>query len=239
MESLFGRFPHLVEDIFGLLNGKTLFYCSHINKTWNKNLELYRLHYVKKMQKHLRNQNIECGPIKDHEQGRRPDILFEKLPLPFLVQFLRYFCDYNLKDCKINLKIMFIENTLDPLGIYIRYRPNGVRDLTVLPRGSAQYKSLKVEDALHYLKYIRDNFRKQPILYSNFLDIMKKFRSQSIDTPGMIAQVSHLFRGHPDLIVGFNTFLPPGYKIEVNTGSHLLARLTSQIREQMSGPLIS
>ena len=27
--------------------------------------------------------------------------------------------------------------------------------------------------------------------------------------------MSSLFRGHPDLIVGFNTFLPPGYKIEV------------------------
>lgn len=37
----------------------------------------------------------------------------------------------------------------------------------------------------------------------------------SIDTPGVITRVSNLFRGHPDLIVGFNTFLPPGYKIEV------------------------
>lgn len=27
--------------------------------------------------------------------------------------------------------------------------------------------------------------------------------------------MSSLFRGHPELIVGFNTFLPPGYKIEV------------------------
>ena len=37
----------------------------------------------------------------------------------------------------------------------------------------------------------------------------------SIDTPGVISRVSNLFRGHPDLIVGFNTFLPPGFKIEV------------------------
>ncbi|GFN83362.1 paired amphipathic helix protein sin3a-like, partial [Plakobranchus ocellatus] len=36
-----------------------------------------------------------------------------------------------------------------------------------------------------------------------------------IDTPGVINRVSNLFKGHPDLIVGFNTFLPPGYKIEV------------------------
>lgn len=38
----------------------------------------------------------------------------------------------------------------------------------------------------------------------------------SIDTPGVISRVSNLFKGHPDLIVGFNTFLPPGFKIEVH-----------------------
>lgn len=54
---------------------------------------------------------------------------------------------------------------------------------------------------------------------------MKDFKSQryfplyeytddSIDTPGVIERVSTLFRGHPNLIQGFNTFLPPGYRIE-------------------------
>lgn len=36
----------------------------------------------------------------------------------------------------------------------------------------------------------------------------------SIDTPGVIGRVSELFAGHPNLIQGFNTFLPPGYRIE-------------------------
>lgn len=36
----------------------------------------------------------------------------------------------------------------------------------------------------------------------------------SIDTPGVIERVSTLFKGHPNLIQGFNTFLPPGYRIE-------------------------
>jgi len=39
-------------------------------------------------------------------------------------------------------------------------------------------------------------------------------QSTSIDTPGVIDRVSTLFRGHPALIQGFNTFLPPGYRIE-------------------------
>jgi paired amphipathic helix protein Sin3a len=39
----------------------------------------------------------------------------------------------------------------------------------------------------------------------------------SIDTPGVIDRVSSLFHGHPALIQGFNTFLPPGYRIECGT----------------------
>uniref|UniRef100_A0A3Q2DID1 Paired amphipathic helix protein Sin3b n=1 Tax=Cyprinodon variegatus TaxID=28743 RepID=A0A3Q2DID1_CYPVA len=68
---------------------------------------------------------------------------------------------------------------------------------------------------------LRDNtkatncvFLSSPCLLS-FLDIMKEFKSQSIDTPGVINRVSQLFHGHPDLVLGFNAFLPPGYRIEV------------------------
>eukprot|EP00501_MAST-03F_sp_TOSAG23-6_P000098 GSMAST32.ASY1.ANO1.100.1 assembled CDS len=44
---------------------------------------------------------------------------------------------------------------------------------------------------------------------------MKNFKAQAIDTPGVIGQVSKLFHGHNNLILGFNTFLPPGFKIEL------------------------
>ena len=39
----------------------------------------------------------------------------------------------------------------------------------------------------------------------------------SIDTPGVIHRVSTLFQGNPPLIQGFNTFLPPGYRIELSS----------------------
>lgn len=79
-----------------------------------------------------------------------------------------------------------------------------------------QFQRLKVEDALSYLDQVKLQFGNQPQVYNDFLDIMKEFKSQSIDTPGVISRVSSLFKGHPELIVGFNTFLPPGYKIEVH-----------------------
>ncbi|XP_055613906.1 paired amphipathic helix protein Sin3a isoform X2 [Uranotaenia lowii] len=83
------------------------------------------------------------------------------------------------------------------------------------PQGQGQFQRLKVEDALSYLDQVKFRFGNQPQVYNDFLDIMKEFKSQSIDTPGVIQRVSNLFKGHPELIVGFNTFLPPGYKIEV------------------------
>merc|ERR1711892_1102861 len=79
------------------------------------------------------------------------------------------------------------------------------------------FQRLKVEDALSYLDQVKFKFGNQPQVYNDFLDIMKEFKSQSIDTPGVISRVSMLFKGYPELIVGFNTFLPPGYKIEVQT----------------------
>jgi histone deacetylase complex regulatory component SIN3 len=38
-----------------------------------------------------------------------------------------------------------------------------------------------------------------------------------IDTPGVIERVSVLFNGNPELIQGFNTFLPLGYRIDISS----------------------
>ncbi|KAM9930130.1 hypothetical protein OXX59_000735 [Metschnikowia pulcherrima] len=97
----------------------------------------------------------------------------------------------------------------------------GAQNLSAIPHGvmsrsstSNAYRPLNVKDALSYLDQVKIQFYNQTDVYNNFLDIMKDFKSQSIDTPGVIDRVSSLFRGHPNLIQGFNTFLPPGYKIE-------------------------
>lgn len=96
-----------------------------------------------------------------------------------------------------------------------------------------QFQRLKVEDALSYLDKVKFKFNNQPQVYNDFLDIMKEFKSQSIDTPGVIQRVSNLFRGHPELIVGFNTFLPPGYKIEMQANDQVNVSMPN-----MSGPAI-
>ncbi|CRK30742.1 hypothetical protein BN1723_014424 [Verticillium longisporum] len=85
--------------------------------------------------------------------------------------------------------------------------------------GLAQGQQPILNDALTYLDQVKVQFHDQADVYNRFLDIMKDFKSQAIDTPGVINRVSELFAGHPNLIQGFNTFLPPGYRIECGTGS--------------------
>ncbi|KAI8353986.1 hypothetical protein BD560DRAFT_408082 [Blakeslea trispora] len=79
------------------------------------------------------------------------------------------------------------------------------------------YRPLNVTDALAYLDLVKNRFSDKPDVYNQFLDIMKDFKSQAIDTPGVIKRVSSLFKGHPELISGFNTFLPSGYRIQCST----------------------
>jgi paired amphipathic helix protein Sin3a len=91
------------------------------------------------------------------------------------------------------------------------------------------------QDALSYLDQVKVQFADHPDVYNRFLDIMKDFKSGAIDTPGVIERVSSLFAGNPNLIQGFNTFLPPGYKIECGTnGDPNAIRVTTPMGTMVS-----
>ncbi|XP_004517035.1 paired amphipathic helix protein Sin3-like 4 isoform X2 [Cicer arietinum] len=81
----------------------------------------------------------------------------------------------------------------------------------LMMNGGAQ--KLTTNDALAYLKAVKDIFQDKKDKYDDFLEVMKDFKAQRIDTAGVIARVKELFEGHRDLILGFNTFLPKGYEI--------------------------
>ena len=123
MELLFGRFPHLIEDIFGSLDGNTLYHCSHVNATWNGNLEEHRIYLVKKIEKHLKKQGVVYNPAADFDKkeaifmcptiimglpkGLARNIAVEHLPLLFLVHFQEYFCNYHrVEFMTFNMKLI-------------------------------------------------------------------------------------------------------------------------------------
>ncbi|CAN6477714.1 unnamed protein product [Victoria cruziana] len=81
------------------------------------------------------------------------------------------------------------------------------------PQNSGGGQKLTTGDALAYLKAVREMFHDKKEKYDEFLEVMKEFKAQRIDTTGVIARVKELFKGHRNLILGFNTFLPKGYEI--------------------------
>ncbi|RDB18667.1 hypothetical protein Hypma_014746 [Hypsizygus marmoreus] len=99
-----------------------------------------------------------------------------------------------------------------------------VQPATTIPVDPQSYapldRPLNVTDTLSYFDAVKVQFQGQPNVYNHFLDIMREFKNKTIDTPGVIKRVSHLFNGHPSLIQGFNTFLPVGYRIECSTDAH-------------------
>jgi paired amphipathic helix protein Sin3a len=78
---------------------------------------------------------------------------------------------------------------------------------------TAEQQKLTAEDALSYLKAVKQKFNDEKGKYEEFLATIEDFKAQLIDTAGVIERVKELFQGHRELILGFNTFLPEGYEI--------------------------
>lgn len=54
------------------------------------------------------------------------------------------------------------------------------------------------------------------------------------DTVGVIARVKELFKGHNNLIFGFNTFLPKGYEITLDDDEAPPQKKTVEFQEAIS-----
>mmetsp|Transcript_30010 Transcript_30010/g.84673 ORF Transcript_30010/g.84673 Transcript_30010/m.84673 type:complete len:1227 (-) Transcript_30010:31-3711(-) len=80
--------------------------------------------------------------------------------------------------------------------------------------GTSTGQGLTTTDALTYLKEVKERFANQREVYEQFLEVMKEFKAQTLDTHGVTIKVKQLFKGHPELVMGFNMFLPAGYKME-------------------------
>ena len=65
-----------------------------------------------------------------------------------------------------------------------------------------------MEDALAFLDRVKSTC---PERYNEFLDVMKAFKAQQLNTSGVIARVGSMFVGHEALLAGFSIFLPAGH----------------------------
>ncbi|KAI0749539.1 hypothetical protein C8Q80DRAFT_1162580 [Daedaleopsis nitida] len=73
-----------------------------------------------------------------------------------------------------------------------------------------------MEAAAHkYLSTIRLRVQDKPETFAIFLDVMEDYRARSADVHLVIVRVALLLHRYPDLIEGFNAYLPAGYRIEL------------------------
>lgn len=71
-----------------------------------------------------------------------------------------------------------------------------------------------MEAAVAYVEAVKDEFQDEIEKYDEFLNVMKDFKAMRIDTNGVIARLKDLFKGHKNLILGFNIFVPKGSEFD-------------------------
>jgi hypothetical protein len=65
-----------------------------------------------------------------------------------------------------------------------------------------------------YINEVKAAFEDRPDVVESFEQVLRDYRSGRIDSPGAVYWISRLFAEKPELIQGFNIFLPPGYRTE-------------------------
>ncbi|KAK7439869.1 hypothetical protein VKT23_017439 [Stygiomarasmius scandens] len=91
-------------------------------------------------------------------------------------------------------------------------------------RTTRMHTSGMLSSAQTYLSSVQSALADKPEAYEAFLGIMSDFRDGRIDIPASMHRITSLFlrTGHRDLVVGYNIFLPPGYRIEFENGKERL-----------------
>ena len=90
IETLFERFPHLAEQIFGQLKGECLPICKEVCRIWSNKVEDYRLYLNRKILRHSKDSDFYENEWK---------LAVEKMPLRYLMAFERYVYHYMRSFC--------------------------------------------------------------------------------------------------------------------------------------------
>ncbi|KAI5830242.1 hypothetical protein K523DRAFT_351800 [Schizophyllum commune Tattone D] len=74
-----------------------------------------------------------------------------------------------------------------------------------------------VQSAQDYIDRVKEYFPEELETYQEFKAILRATCDHKINLRQCVQQVLELFRGYPELIVGFNAFCPPGSILDPNT----------------------
>ncbi|KAK7386924.1 hypothetical protein VNO78_27300 [Psophocarpus tetragonolobus] len=74
-------------------------------------------------------------------------------------------------------------------------------------------KKLTKMDAILYIKEVQHVFEDKKEEFNEFLEVLKDYKLDRTDIGAVVTKVEEILKGYEELILGFNKFLPKGYKI--------------------------
>eukprot|EP00638_Chattonella_subsalsa_P003652 CAMPEP_0117736630 /NCGR_PEP_ID=MMETSP0947-20121206/2048_1 /TAXON_ID=44440 /ORGANISM="Chattonella subsalsa, Strain CCMP2191" /LENGTH=473 /DNA_ID=CAMNT_0005551965 /DNA_START=688 /DNA_END=2109 /DNA_ORIENTATION=- len=77
------------------------------------------------------------------------------------------------------------------------------------PSQHMSLRVLRVEDALDYVELVRQEFKDDQAIFSEFQDTIRNYGLCKLDTKSVVKKCLQMFDGHEKLILGLNNFLPP------------------------------
>ncbi|GLJ50457.1 hypothetical protein SUGI_1075150 [Cryptomeria japonica] len=98
------------------------------------------------------------------------------------------------------------------------------------PQNLGGIQKLTKDDALAYFKAVKETFKDRKEKHDEFIEVLKDFKAERIDMTGLIARVKELFKGHPNLILGFNTIVPKRLEIEFDQAINYVNKIKTRFQ---------
>ncbi|CAL5003193.1 unnamed protein product [Urochloa decumbens] len=76
------------------------------------------------------------------------------------------------------------------------------------PPADGPLPTVTAYDALRFVAAVKREFAGEPDKYQEFLAVLREFRRGSLDIASAMDSFQVVLHGHPELIRGFNAFLP-------------------------------
>ncbi|KRH92685.1 Histone deacetylase complex, SIN3 component, partial [Pseudoloma neurophilia] len=87
------------------------------------------------------------------------------------------------------------------------------KDFLVTPK---KKDDINLSDAMSFLETVKNNYANELSVYDSFLEVMRDYKHGKLDAAGVVRAATSLFKNKPELLEGFNDFLPAEYKVDRN-----------------------
>lgn len=165
-------------------------YIELVKKTFKKTPEVY-----KEFKQIL--TNMRKPEAKKVELIKRILVLFDGHP--DLIQGFAYFLPAGMTlEVQDDAVVLTVEDLEDEEG----YEYNGFND-----------EDDDDSDLMRYMRNVKWTYMHQPGVYDMFNRIMQDYNRKNVSEMDTVGKIVGLFQDQPDLVLGFNCFLPAEFKI--------------------------